>query len=122
MVLLPVPPTFLALCRAYLERLDVPVLYQPDTDERARFFQFVQQRWSADQLAANDSRSFTTRVAGQLAHLVETDDAWRLHSLGVRSERIDAQRAAPAFVRDALAHMMALAGGTVPRSATGDGS
>ncbi|KWC84176.1 hypothetical protein WL58_16810 [Burkholderia cepacia] len=59
------------------------------TEDRARFLQFRQQHWSADHHAAHD--------------------AWRLYFLGFRSERIfhlvDAQRAAPAFVRGVLAHM-----------------
>ncbi|MBR8028561.1 hypothetical protein KDX27_31470 [Burkholderia cenocepacia] len=83
------------------------------TDERARFLAFAQQHWIADQHAAHDTHSYTALFAGHPAHLqFETDGAWRLYYLGFRSERIfhvaNARRAAPAFVRDVLAHMMAL--------------
>ncbi|MBJ9696946.1 hypothetical protein [Burkholderia cenocepacia] len=94
------------------------------TDERARFLAFAQQHWIADQHAAHDTNSFTALFAGHPAHLqFETDGAWRLYYLGFRSERIfhvaDAQRAAPAFVREVLAHMAALVADAPQRPATG---
>lgn len=94
------------------------------TDERARFLAFAQQHWIADQHAAHDTNSYTALFAGHPACLqFETDGAWRLSYLGFRSERIfhlaDAQCAAPAFVRDVLAHMAALVEDAPRRSATG---
>ncbi|MDF0506783.1 hypothetical protein POK33_39200 [Burkholderia cenocepacia] len=94
------------------------------TDERARFLAFAQQHWIADRHAAHDTNSSTALFAGHPAHLqFETDGAWRLYYLGFRSERIfylaDAQHAAPAFVRDVLAHMAALVVDAPQRSTTG---
>ncbi|MBR8304692.1 hypothetical protein KTD17_28905 [Burkholderia multivorans] len=91
---------------------------------RARFLAFAQQRWIAEQHAAQDTNSFSTLFAGHPAHLqFEADGAWRLSYLGFRSERIfhpaDAQCAAPAFMRDVLARMAALIEGAPRRSATG---
>ncbi|NTY41145.1 hypothetical protein [Burkholderia diffusa] len=94
------------------------------TDERARLLAFAQQHWIADQHAAHDTNSYTALFAGHPAHRhFETDGAWRLYYLGFRSEWIvhlaDAQRAAPAFVRDVLAHMAAFVEDAPRRPATG---
>ncbi|ENG0237422.1 MULTISPECIES: hypothetical protein [Burkholderia cepacia complex] len=94
------------------------------TYARARFLAFAQQRWIADQHAAQDTNKFCALFAGHPAPMqFKTDGAWRLSYLGFRSERIfhpaDAQRAAPASMRDVLARMPALVEGAPRRSATG---
>lgn len=94
------------------------------THEPARFLAFAQQHWIADQNVAHDTNNFTALFAGHPVHLqFETDGAWRLYTLGFRSDRIfhlaDAQRAAPACVRDVLAHMTALVDDTPQRSVAG---
>lgn len=94
------------------------------TDERARFLAIAQQHWIADQHAAHATNGYIALFAGHAAHLqFETDGAWRLYYLGFGSERIihlaDAQRAAPALVRDVLVHMAALVEEAPRRSAAG---
>ncbi|WP_186130648.1 hypothetical protein [Burkholderia gladioli] len=94
------------------------------TDERAHFLQFQQQAWVADQHGAHASHSDSALFAGHTAHLqLETDGAWRLCYPVLRSDRIfhrvEAQRAAPAFVRDVLAHMAAPVDGSSPGAGLG---
>lgn len=94
------------------------------TDQRAHFLQFQQQAWVADQHGAHDSHSDSALFAGHTARLqFDTDGAWRLYYLGFRSDRIfhlvEAQRVAPAFVRDELVHMGALVEDAPRRQAIG---